>query len=53
LSRNVQRLESDDVLPRRSITSGNPYLILYAKTFPKGGPPRSSYRNWTSGCWAW
>src|SRR5271157_6533296 len=42
LSLNLQQPESVDVPPRQSITSGNPYPILYAKTFPEGGPSRSS-----------
>jgi len=43
LSRNVQRPKSDDVPPGRSITAGNLYPILYAKTFPEGGSSCSSY----------
>src|SRR5271166_5007513 len=42
LSRDVQRPESVDVPSMRPITSGNPYPILYAKTFPEGG----SFRSW-------
>src|SRR5271157_986375 len=50
LSRNVQRPECGDIPPKRSLTSGNPYPILYAKTFPEGGSSRSSYGNSPSDC---